>query len=96
VFSFLKPGEYTLAVEQSGFRPLTQNVRVLLGQTVTANLKIDLEKASASIEVTADGAILQTEDANITANVSNREIANVPNPGGDLTYNAILTPGITG
>src|SRR5258705_8537040 len=61
-----------------------------------ANLKIDVEKASASIEVTADGAILQTEDANITANVSNREIANVPNPGGDLTYNAILTPGITG
>src|ERR1700758_2048406 len=71
VFSFLKPGEYTLAVEQSGFRPLTQNVRVLLGQTVTANLKVDLEKTSASIEVTAGGAILQTEDANITANVSN-------------------------
>src|SRR5260370_770940 len=96
VFSFLKPGEYTLAIEQTGFRPLNQNIRVLLGQTVTANLRIDLEKTAASIEVTADGTFLQTEDANITANVSNREIANVPNPGGDITYNAILTPGITG
>ncbi|HSZ01664.1 MAG TPA: carboxypeptidase-like regulatory domain-containing protein [Terriglobales bacterium] len=96
LFSFLKPGEYTLTVAQTGFSPLNQSVRVLLGQTVTANLKIDIEKATANIEVTAGGTLLQTEDANITANVSNREIANIPNPGGDITYNAILTPGITG
>ena len=69
---------------------------MLLGQTVTANVKIDIEKATANIEVTAGGTLLQTEDANITANVSNREIANIPNPGGDITYSAILTPGITG
>src|SRR5260370_37238744 len=96
LFSFVKPGEYTLTVEQTGFQPLNQNVRVLLGQTVTANLKIEIEKATATIEVTDGGTLLQTEDANITANVSNREISNVPNPGGDITYNAILTPGITG
>jgi acyl-coenzyme A thioesterase PaaI-like protein len=96
LFSFLKPGEYTLTVAQTGFSPLNQSVRVLLGQTVTADLKIDIEKATANIEVTAGGTLLQTEDANITANVSNREIANIPNPGGDITYNAILTPGITG
>src|SRR5260370_39206366 len=96
VFSFVKPGEYTLTVEQTGFQPLNQNVRVLLGQTVTANLKIEIEKATATIEVTDGGTLLQTEDANITANVSNREISNVPTPGGDITYKAILTPGITG
>jgi hypothetical protein len=96
LFSFLKPGEYTLTVEQTGFESLNQQVRVFLGQTVSANLKIAIEKATVSIEVTDGGALLQTEDANITSNVSNREISNVPNPGGDITYNAILTPGITG
>jgi hypothetical protein len=96
LFSFLKPGEYTLTVEQTGFESLNQQVRVFLGQTVAANFKIAIEKATVSIEVTDGGALLQTEDANITSNVSNREISNVPNPGGDITYNAILTPGITG
>jgi hypothetical protein len=96
LFSFLKPGEYTLSVAQSGFRPVTMKVQVQLGQTTSASLKLDLGDASETIEVSSNRALLQTEDANISSNISSREIANVPNPGGDITYNAILTPGVTG
>ena len=96
LFSFLKPGDYTLTVEQKGFRTMNSKIQVQLGQTATVNLALVLGEAGEVVEVTSGTALLQTEDANITANVSNREIANVPNPGGDLTYNAILTPGITG
>lgn len=96
LFSFLKPGEYILNVMQKGFSTATMKVQVQLGQTASANVKLALGEASASVEVVAGGDLLQTEDANISSNVSNREITNVPNPGGDITYNAILTPGITG
>ena len=96
LFSFLKPGDYTLTVEQKGFRTMNSKTQVQLGQTATVNLALVLGEAGEVVEVTSGTALLQTEDANITANVSNREIANVPNPGGDLTYNAVLTPGITG
>jgi hypothetical protein len=96
LFSFLKPGEYTLTVAQSGFRPVTMKVQIQLGQTTSANLKLDLGDASETIEVGSGAPLLQTEDANISSNISSREIANVPNPGGDITYNAILTPGVTG
>lgn len=96
LFSFLKPGEYVLNVTQKGFSTATMKVQVQLGQTASANIKLALGEASATVEVVAGGDLLQTEDANISSNVSSREIANVPNPGGDITYNAILTPGITG
>src|SRR5271170_3038833 len=37
LFSFLKPGEYTLNVTQKGFSTATMKVQVQLGQTASAN-----------------------------------------------------------
>jgi len=51
VFSFLKPGEYTLAVEHRSFPASdAEPYGCFWAKTVTANLKIDLEKASARID----------------------------------------------
>ncbi len=46
-------------------------------------------------EVTGQGALLQTEDANISTNFDTRQIENVPNPGGDITNIAQQAPGVT-
>jgi hypothetical protein len=94
-FTLLKPGSYTLTVTQQGFKQVSQAVEILLGQTSTANLKLELGSGAVTVEVTAQGAMLQTEDANITTTVSTRDVENVPNPGGDLTYVAQISPGVT-
>jgi Carboxypeptidase regulatory-like domain len=93
-FTLLKPGSYTLSVSQQGFKQLVQAVDVLLGQTSQANLKLEVGAASETITVTEQGALLQTEDANISSNFDTNQIQNIPNPGGDITYVAQTAPGI--
>jgi len=94
-FSLLKPGRYTVSVEKAGFHKLTQKSDVLLGQTTTLNIKLEVGETSQSVEITENAPLLQTEDGNITSNIDLRTLQNIPNPGGDLSYIAQLAPGVT-
>jgi hypothetical protein len=94
-FTLLKPGSYTLAVSQSGFKQLAQPTEVLLGQITLANFKLEVGATSDTVTVTEQGALLQTEDANISSNFDTQQIQNIPNPGGDITYVAQTAPGVT-
>ncbi len=94
-FTLLKPGLYTVTVTQTGFKQTTEPVEVLLGQTTAANLKLELGSGAVTVEVTGEGAMLQTEDANIASNFDTNQIQNIPNPGGDITYVAQTAPGVT-
>src|SRR5271168_672372 len=93
-FTLLKPGIYVVSVSLTGFKKVTETVEVLLGQTALANVKLEVGAASETITVTEQGALLQTEDANISSNFDTNEIQNIPNPGGDITYVAQTAPGI--
>ncbi|MGC1966379.1 MAG: carboxypeptidase regulatory-like domain-containing protein, partial [Candidatus Acidiferrales bacterium] len=94
-FTLLKPGMYVVSATQTGFKQATEKVEVLLGQTTAANLKLEVGSGAVTVEVTSQGALLQTEDANISSNFDTRQIENVPNPGGDITYVAQTAPGVT-
>src|ERR1700722_18617156 len=94
-FTLLKPGIYVVSVSQTGFKQATVTVEVLLGQTALASVKLEVGASSETITVTEQGALLQTEDANISSNLDTNQINNVPNPGGDITYVAQTAPGIT-
>jgi len=94
-FTLLKPGSYALTVSQQGFKQSSQNVDVLLGQTAQANVKLEIGAATETVTVTEQGALLQTEDGNISSNFDTNQIQNIPNPGGDITYVAQTAPGVT-
>ena len=94
-FTLLKPGNYVVSVSQSGFKQVSEPVDVLLGQTALANVKLEVGATTETVTVTEQGALLQTEDANISSNFDTNQIQNVPNPGGDITYVAQSAPGIT-
>src|SRR5580693_7203981 len=94
-FTLLKPGIYVVSVSQTGFKQVTETVEVLLGQTALASIKLEVGATSETITVTEQGALLQTEDANISSNFDTNQIQNIPNPGGDITYVAQTAPGIT-
>jgi hypothetical protein len=93
-FPLLKPGAYTVTVTQSGFKKATKSVTVDLGQTTAANIRLALGNTSETVEVSATGGLLQTEDANLTTNIGVRQIENLPNPGNDITYIAQTAPGV--
>jgi Carboxypeptidase regulatory-like domain/TonB-dependent Receptor Plug Domain len=94
-FTLLKPGIYLISVSLTGFKQVSETVEVLLGQTALANVKLEVGTISETITVTELGALLQTEDANISSNFDTNQIQNIPNPGGDITYVAQTAPGIT-
>ena len=94
-FGLVKPGSYSLTVIQTGFKQSSQTVDVALGETAVANVKLELGSGSVTVEVTGQGALLQTENANISTSIETAEIENLPNPGGDLSNIAQTAPGVT-
>ncbi len=93
-FPQLGVGEYRLNVAASGFRtadigPLT----VQVDQALTQNITLELGQSTQTVEVTAQGALIQVDNPNTTTTVSAQSIANLPNPGGDLTFEAQFAPG---
>jgi len=93
-FGLVKPGAYTLTVSKSGFKQTSEPVTVELGQTLMFNVKLELGSGSITVEVTGQGAMLQTENANISTSIETAAIENLPNPGGDITNIAQTAPGV--
>jgi hypothetical protein len=94
-FVLLKPGDYSLTVTKDGFKTLTRTVTVQLGQNATVNVPLELGSGATTVEVTEEGALLQTENANIATTFDTRAVQNLPNPGNDLTYVAQTAPGVS-
>jgi len=94
-FSLLNPGSYTVSATATGFRTSTQSVTVEVGQATTAVLQLAVASASTTVEVTTGGNLVQTENAEVSADVTAEEIANIPNPGNDLSYFVQTAPGAT-
>src|SRR5213078_4448067 len=56
---------------------------------------LEIGEATQTIEIIVSAPLLQTEDGNIASNVDLRTLQNIPNPGGDLSYIAQISPGVT-
>ncbi|MFZ1973591.1 MAG: carboxypeptidase regulatory-like domain-containing protein [Candidatus Acidiferrales bacterium] len=93
-FTLLKPGNYTVSISHEGFKQVSQPVEVLLGQMAVANLQLQVGATTETVTVTEQGALLQTENANIATTFETRQVENLPNPGNDLTNVALTAPGV--
>ena len=95
LFPLLKPGDYSIKVTAAGFNAAVTKVRAVLGQTATVDVRLDIGDTATSVEVSAGGIGIETEDGNISSNFDTHQVENLPNPGGDLTYIAQVSPGVT-
>jgi hypothetical protein len=95
-FALLNPGNYSVSVSAPGFQPAEQKVMVSVGQASTVNLKLQVANANTTVvEVTAGGNVVQTENGDVSTNITPETIENMPNPGNDLTYYVQTAPGAT-
>ncbi len=92
-FSFLRPGQYTLKVEHPGFQQERRSVSIQVGPTVTVNITLRVAAASSEMSVTAEAPLIQADNADVAATITQKQISEIPNPGNDLTYIAQTTPG---
>jgi hypothetical protein len=93
-FPQLKPGVYSVKAEAQGFEA-QQNDEVIsgLGQKQTVNFVLKVAQSSQSVEVSSEAPLINPADANTSTTLSARALADLPNPGGDLTYPMQFAPG---
>jgi len=92
-FYLLTPDPYTVSVTATGFETTSRPVAVALGQTVTIEIQLTLGSSSQTVTVTEAAPLIQTENGDTTTALSAQQVANVPNPGNDLSAIAQLAPG---
>jgi len=96
VFTPLKIGTYTIAVEKEGFQKV---IHSHIAVNVQAQVKVDVVLSpgavTQSIEVTAAPPQLQTQNASIGEVATTRQILDLPLNGRNYTFLAQLGPGVT-
>lgn len=91
--SQLPPGGYTLKATAKGFKAQVGAVTVAVSATARANFKLPVGSETQTVEVSASSPIISTSNPNTTTTVTARQVSLLPNPGGDLTYEAQVAPG---
>lgn len=89
-FGLLDPESYTITVTYTGFQPATKIVTIPVGEQVTVDFQLSL---TAQGPQRAPGSMLNTHNGNVGITISRLQIAQVPNPGNDMTYIVQFSPG---
>jgi hypothetical protein len=83
-FFNLQAGSYKLTVTAKGFQTTIEDkVAVNSNETRRVDFHLQIAQASQTLEVSADAAVLQTDKADIHAEVSSEEITELPYSGGE-------------
>jgi len=91
--SLLSPGDYQVDVSASSFSKETVKVTVSAAVVSTVDLKLHIGDQSTTVEVSAEGSLLHTDDAQLSTTFSYDQVQSLPNPGNDLTFVAQTAPG---
>ena len=93
----LPPATYSVTAEAAGMSPAEfTGVSLQIGQERTLN--VSLQPSTLTTEVNVSGgelAVIDTSSARVGANVSEREVANMPLNGRQLSQLYLLAPGAT-
>jgi len=92
-FPLLQPGGYTVSVAAPGFQGTQQPATVTVGQATVLNVQMSVGGANQTVEVTAEGGVIQTQNGNISTTFTPAQIEQQPNPGNDLSYIVQTAPG---
>ena len=95
VFPLMTPGEYTLRAELEGFKTdLRTGLILQLNQKARVDFQLQVGALTESIEVSARGVILNTDDATLGNVVEQQRITELPLNGRNFANLAGLTPGV--
>lgn len=97
VLTALRPGTYTVKVEKAGFQvserksiTLNANQRVALG-----NIQLTVGQVTQTVEVVAQGEVVNTESADAVGLLSNIQVDNLAVKGRDVMQLLRVLPGVT-
>src|SRR5262249_53877247 len=92
----LQPGTYNIRVEKQGFKVLTQaNIRLEVQQNARLDFELTVGQVSESIEVNANAALLNSENATVGTVINNKVITELPLNGRNYLDLAALAPNVS-
>ena len=97
VVTALPPGNYTIAIEASGFKRFVRSAFPLsVQQQATIDAQLEVGEITATVEVAAEAPLLNTTIANLGQVIENKYIISLPNIGRNPMIYVYLTPGVVG
>jgi len=97
VLTQLSPGDYTLAVEATGFRKLVQTgISLQINQQARVDLTLQLGQTTDTVEITGQPPLLETESSSLGTVVNEKLVNELPLNGRNFIQLATLSPGVNG
>lgn len=96
-FTFLQPGTYTVTVTAPGFKREERNgVNVTVNTTTRVDVGLQLGSSSETVTVTEATALLQTDRADVAAQIDAKQVEDLP-VGSQRNFQALesLVPGVS-
>lgn len=96
-FTLVQPGTYTLTATSNGFKKEEQrDITVPVNTTTRVDLSLQLGMASQTVTVSSDVALLQTDRADVTAQIDAKQVEDLP-VGSQRNFQALesLVPGVS-
>lgn len=90
----LVPGKYSVRVAAPGFRNVVTTVTVLVGNTATANVKLQVGQADQVVEVQGTEVQVNVEQATVQGVLNATQIESLPVNGRNFLDLAQLEPGV--
>jgi len=95
VFANVNPGSYEVRVNKEGFAAAKARYNLSIGQSLTANIALQVGSANQEVVVEASGAELQTLNATVGTTIGFRNLQELPNLSRDVSSLLTLQPAIS-
>jgi hypothetical protein len=91
----LKPGLYKISASAAGLQSETVQATVVIGTTISADVKVTPTGDKTIIEVTSTNLpLVDTQNVALATTFNETQIQELPTPGGDVTTVAFTAPGV--
>jgi hypothetical protein len=92
----LASGDYTVNTKKAGFKSqVVKNIHLDPGQRRGADIKLDVGETTVTVTVEADAVAVQTETADLSGTVSEKQVANLMLNGRNFQSLAMIVPGVS-
>jgi outer membrane receptor protein involved in Fe transport len=96
VAAFLQPGRYEIHASKNGFATVVrQGLNLQVGQTLAIDFQLPIKAAQATVTVSGESPVLDTEKTETSEVVSQTLVQNLPINGRRWDNFVLLTPGVT-
>ncbi|HKQ80002.1 MAG TPA: TonB-dependent receptor [Blastocatellia bacterium] len=91
----LKPGQYSITVEKSGFKKIVRSgVTLQVGQVAPLDVIMQVGELNTVVEIVEAATLLETETSSRGSVIDQKKIVDLPLNGRDYNQLALLSPGV--